>query len=95
VPPLTLLGGVERPDRSQGSVFAVIAEANQQTVEALVAQRHSFDLAVAFLVSQRNVSLARKLRAAGWICIPVSANDAVESVWHALGEAQESSHARG
>jgi uncharacterized protein (DUF58 family) len=94
-PSLTLLSGVERPDRSQGSLFAILSDADRHTVDRLIAQRHSFDLAVAILVTPRHVALADTLRDAGWICIPVMPGEPVESVWLAVGAAQEASRARG
>lgn len=92
---LTLLSGVDRPDRSQGSIFAVLSDVDRQLVDRLVTQRHSFDLAVAFLVSTSRPALAGVLRAGGWICIPVTVGEPIESVWRAVGVAQEASRARG
>lgn len=86
---LSLLRGVARPDRSQGSVFAILSDAEPASVERLVAQRRSFDLAVAFLVSPQNPELARTLTAAGWICVTSSPRDPVDTAWRAVGSEQE------
>jgi uncharacterized protein (DUF58 family) len=85
---LSLLRGVQRPDRSQGSVFAILSDADPATVDRLGAQRHSFDLAVAFLVSPRKVSLAQSLTEAGWLCVTVQVGDSMDSAWLALGALQ-------
>jgi len=85
---LSLLRGVQRPDRSQGSVFAVLSDADAATVERLGAQRHAFDLAVAFLVAPRQLALARTLTEAGWLCVTVQVDDPVDSAWVALGALQ-------
>lgn len=86
---LSLLRGVARPDRSQGSVFAILSDAEPATVERLVAQRRSFDLAVAFLVWPRYPELSRTLTAAGWICVRSDPRDAVDTAWRAVGAEQE------
>ncbi len=85
---LSLLRGVQRPDRSQGSVFAIVADVDPATVDRLAAQHHSFDHAVAFLVAPRQLALARTLTAAGWLCVTVQVDDSMESAWLALGAMQ-------
>ena len=85
---LSLSHGAQRPDRSQGSVFAIISDVDPPTLERLVTHRHSFDLAVAFLVTPRYRALAEPLRAAGWICIPAAPDDPIEKAWSALGAEQ-------
>ncbi len=86
---LTLVGGSARPDRSQGSVFAIISNSDQSTVERLVAQRGSFDLAVAFLVDPWTSPHVQRLRDAGWLCVTVHPDDAIENAWLALAAQQE------
>jgi uncharacterized protein (DUF58 family) len=85
---LSLLRGVQRPDRSQGSVFAILSDADAITVQRLEAQRQSFDLAVAFLVAPRQLALARSLTEAGWLCVTVQVDDPIDSAWLALGALQ-------
>jgi uncharacterized protein (DUF58 family) len=85
---LSLLRGVQRPDRSQGSVFAILSDADATTVQRLGAQRHSFDLAVAFLVAPRQLALAGSLTEAGWLCVTVQVEDPIDSAWLALGALQ-------
>lgn len=82
---LSLLRGVQRPDRSQGSIFAILSDPDAATVERLNAQRHAFDLAVAFLVAPQQLALAPTLRQAGWVCVTVQSNDSIERAWLALG----------
>jgi uncharacterized protein (DUF58 family) len=87
--PLSLLRNSERPDRSQGSIFAVISDTDPDTLERLLTQRRSFDLAVAFLVAPSPPELAEFLDAAGWVCIHVDPSAPVELAWMALGREQE------
>ena len=82
---LSLLSGVQRPDRSQGSVFAILSDPDAATVERLGAQRHAFDVAVAFLVAPRQHALARALSAAGWVCVTVQIDESIDQAWRALG----------
>jgi uncharacterized protein (DUF58 family) len=91
---LSLLRGVQRPDRSQGSVFVVLSDADAETIERLVAQRHAFDLAVAFLVSPRQVALNRTLTDAGWLCVTSLPGDAIRGAWFDVGAEQGGSHGR-
>jgi uncharacterized protein (DUF58 family) len=91
---VSLLATTQRPDRSQGSVFAVIADADPHTVERLLTQRASFDLAVAYLVTPHYEELAELLGSAGWTCIVVDPSDPVGLAWLALGTAQETRHGR-
>lgn len=88
---LSLLRGVQRPDRSQGSVFAILSDADASTVERLGSQRRSFDLAVAFLVSPRQLGLARTLSESGWLCVMVDLDDPIDQAWQALGALQSGS----
>ena len=85
---LSLLRGVQRPDRSQGSVFAILSDADAATVNRLGAQRRAFDLAVAFLVAPRQLALSRTLTEAGWLCVTVQVDDSIDSAWLALGALQ-------
>ena len=85
---LSLLRGVQRPDRSQGSVFAILSDPDAATVKRMGAQRHAFDLAVAFLVAPRQLALARTLSEAGWLCVTVQVDDPIERAWLALGAMQ-------
>ena len=85
----SLLRNSERPDRSQGSIFAVISDADPELIERLVSQRHSFDLAVAFLVAPANVRLADTLRSAGWLCVGVDSDTPVEFAWMAIDAARD------
>ncbi|MCU1557167.1 MAG: hypothetical protein JWN09_1162 [Microbacteriaceae bacterium] len=92
--PLSLLRNSERPDRSQGSIFAVISDADSGTLERLVAQRRSFDLAVAFLVAPSSAESATALRAAGWMCVDVDRRASVEFAWMAAEAEQEANRGR-
>ncbi|MES2170184.1 MAG: DUF58 domain-containing protein [Actinomycetota bacterium] len=86
---LTLLDGVSRPDRPQGSVFAILSSAETSTVERLIAQRGAFDLAVAFLVEPGSAPQAQSLRAAGWLCVAVHPTATLDEAWLALAAQQE------
>ena len=85
---LSLLRGVQRPDRSQGSVFAILSDPDDATVERMGAQRHAFTLAVAFLIAPRQLALAQTLSEAGWLCVTVQVDDPIERAWLALGAMQ-------
>jgi len=75
-----------RPDRTHGSVFAVLSDADAATIERLVAQRSGFDLAAAFVVTWRESSTLETLRRAGWTCVPVALGDGVEDAWRAVAD---------
>ncbi len=91
---LSLLRGVQRPDRSQGSIFAIVADADAHTIERLTAQRRSFELAAVFLIAPRRVGLSRTLADAGWTCVTVQTDDPIDRAWHSLGEQQSGSATR-
>lgn len=71
-------------DRAHGSVFAVIGEADDETLERLIAQRSGFDLAVAFVVHASTPREATILSEAGWTCVPVAPGDSIEGAWRAV-----------
>lgn len=85
---LSLLGGVQRPDRAQGAIFAVLSEADNQIIERLSAQRRAFGVAAVFLIAPRQDAVAQALREAGWTCVIVRPGDPIERAWLALGVAQ-------
>ena len=88
------LSSSARPDRAHGSVFAVLADADNETLERLAAQRPSFDLAVAFIVTYRGMRAVDRLRDAGWTCVPMRVDDSVEGAWRAVAEAHGARHGR-
>lgn len=88
-PTFSLVRGAERPDRSQGSVFAVISDADSATIDALESQRHAFDLAVVYIVGAHNLGLGERLGRAGWLCIPVTPETTIEAAWLTAGLAQQ------
>ena len=88
------LSASARPDRAHGSVFAVVADADNATLERLAAQRLSFDLAVAFIVTHRDTHALDRLREAGWTCVPMRVDDSIEGAWRAVAEAHGARHGR-
>lgn len=82
------------PDRSHGSVFAIVSDADASTLERLVAQRSGFDLAVAFVITWRDSRALETLRQAGWTCVPVALGDRVEDAWRAIADLQGARHDR-
>ena len=86
---LSLLGGVQRLGRSEGSIFAVLADVDDPVLERLGAQRHVFGVAAAFLVAPQRPAIARVLTEAGWLCVTVQPGDSVEHAWLALGAVQD------
>jgi uncharacterized protein (DUF58 family) len=89
-----LLGGMTRPDQSQGSLFAILSHSDPDLVGRLIAQRPSFDLAVAFLVDTWASPHFEPLRSAGFLCVPVHPGDSIEDAWLTVGAEQESAHGR-
>jgi uncharacterized protein (DUF58 family) len=86
---LTVTTGSSRPDRSQGSMFAILSNSDQSTVERLIAQRVSFDLAVVFFVDPWASPHIQRMRDAGWLCVSVRPEDTLEDAWIALAAEQE------
>ena len=82
------LAGSARPDRASGSVFAIVAEPDRDTVDRLIAQRPSFDLAVAFVIDWRVSAAAEYLEKSGWTVLPVRVDDTAESIWDAIAAMQ-------
>ncbi len=75
---------------SLGSLFAVLDAPDGETLDALVEQRGSFDLAVAFLLGPalpgaEGDSLAARLERAGWNVHRVAEGETVAEAWSALG----------
>jgi uncharacterized protein (DUF58 family) len=89
--PISLLHGSDRPDRSQGSVFAVIGDTDSMILDRLTAQRRSFTLAVVFVITPWHSSLVAPLRQAGWICVEVAPGEPIEQAWLAVGAELEAS----
>jgi uncharacterized protein (DUF58 family) len=79
--------------RSLGSMFAVLADAEDEVVERLVRATPAFDTAVAFLVSRRSASLAAPLHAAGWVCVAVDPRDSLDKVWLDAARTREAQRA--
>lgn len=84
----SLARGMQRPDRAQGTVFAILSDADSELLERLVVQGRSFDQAVAFVISPRKGPLVQTLRDAGWICVTARPGDRVEQLWRSLGNEQ-------
>lgn len=91
---LSLVRGLQRPDRPQGSLFVILSDTDPLTLDRLLTQRRSFKLAVVFLVMPRHRELALTLRAAGWIVVICHPGQRIEDAWIAVGAEQESTHAR-
>ncbi len=68
---------------SLGSLFAVLDAPDGETVAALLEQRGSFDLAVAFLLGAQG-ALAERLGAAGWMVRTVTDGETVAEAWRSL-----------
>lgn len=83
------------PGRSLGSVFALLSDAEPHVVDRLAAQRHNFDLAVAFVVAARREAVAEPLASAGWMCIEVMPDDDPADVWLTVARAREAANAHG
>jgi uncharacterized protein (DUF58 family) len=81
-----------RAQRSQGAIFAILADAEAETIDRLAAQRPYFDRAVAFLVSGNSSELRERLEAAGWICVFAGTDALDENAWRSLGIQPPESH---
>ncbi|HEU4850002.1 MAG TPA: DUF58 domain-containing protein [Terrimesophilobacter sp.] len=84
---------------SVGSLFAVLDDPDGETLDALLEQRGSFDLAVAFLLGPPGPGRPRgsspagdpadRLERAGWTVHRVVDGEGVAAAWHALGGAAD------
>ncbi|HXD61488.1 MAG TPA: DUF58 domain-containing protein [Lacisediminihabitans sp.] len=88
-----------RPDRSLGVVFAVVADAQPETIEFLAAQRRQFDLALALIVTPRFDEVAQQLALAGWHCVDAAVAESVEAqsvapLWNTIAPLLEANGAR-
>ena len=83
-----------RPDRAQGSVFAIVSDADAPTIERLAAQRSGFDLAVVFVIDSGESRAFELLLEAGWTCVPVRRDETVEGAWRALAEIRGARYGR-
>jgi uncharacterized protein (DUF58 family) len=79
-----VLAGGSDSGRIPGSMFAIISDADTELLDALVARRSSYELAVAFLVMPDDDSAAVALGRAGWTCVTVRAGDSAENAWLAV-----------
>lgn len=79
--------------RSLGSVFAIVSDAEQHTLERLVTQRAQFDTSVAFVINPHNERVLELLRDAGWMCVIVRPTDDLADVWRAAAELRENNRA--
>lgn len=81
-----------RMDRAHGSVFAVLADADAATLDRLVAQRTSFDLAVAFVITRTPSAQLARLERAGWTCVTLwpdglaAVDDLIETAWRGVAD---------
>ncbi|WP_165067126.1 DUF58 domain-containing protein [Marisediminicola senii] len=76
-----------RAEPGSGSVFAILSEADAATVDRLVGEPSSFELAIAFVIGAApGSSVVDRLRAAGWTCVPMGLDDTVDGVWRAVSE---------
>ena len=74
---------------SRGSVFAIVADAETNTVEHLITRRSQFTTAIAFVVNLRNNRVVESLQDAGWTCIAVRPTDDLAEVWIAASALRE------
>lgn len=84
----SILRDVERPDQAQGTVFVVLSEPDNLTLDNLITRRHLFGLAVIFLIGQHDLNTVQTLREVGWLCVAVTAETPVQDAWSAIGRAE-------
>ncbi|MCU1581546.1 MAG: hypothetical protein JWO01_934 [Microbacteriaceae bacterium] len=70
--------------RSRGAIFAILADATDDTLDRLIALRPDFDQAIAFLLSSEAGSTREHLEASGWICISVSPGEPLGGLLQSL-----------
>lgn len=81
---------VESDSRGNGSIFAVLDDPDEETIEAMTEQVGLFHLAQAFLLSpsaerSSTKALESRLKTAGWQVCVVTDGVNVPSAWHAAG----------
>lgn len=98
-----------RPFQSLGVVFAVVADADDATIEVLTTQRRGFEIAVALIVPgdrpgvaptgmadagrTRFDDVAELLGAAGWRCVAAPPAESVGTLWSTVVPLLERGHA--
>lgn len=87
-----------RPYQSLGVVFAVVADADDATIETLTAQRRGFEIAVALIVpgtggGDSSDAVIARLDTAGWRCVAAPPADSVAPLWSAIAPLLERGHA--
>lgn len=88
---------VAHPYQSLGVVFAVVADADDATIETLTAERRGFETSVALIVTEaspRFEELSERLGAVGWRCVAAPPAESVETLWSAVAPLLERGHAR-
>jgi uncharacterized protein (DUF58 family) len=72
--------------RSRGSIFAILADATDDTIDRLIALRPDFDQAIAFLLSSGagSGSTREHLEASGWTCLAVHTDESFSGLWQSL-----------
>jgi uncharacterized protein (DUF58 family) len=85
--PLPQFGGAsgeERADGVPGPIFAILGEAEPETLQWIAAQRRPRELGVAFVLGKRSARTYSVLEQSGWTCIPVRETDDPSLAWSSI-----------
>jgi hypothetical protein len=85
--PLPQFGGAsgeERADGVPGPIFAILGEAEPETLQWIAAQRRQHELGVAFVLGKRSARTYSVLEQSGWTCIPVRETDDPSLAWSSI-----------
>jgi uncharacterized protein (DUF58 family) len=76
--------GEERADGVPGPIFAILGEAEPETLRWIAAQRRPRELGVAFVLGRRSSRTYTVLEQSGWTCVPVRETDDPALAWASI-----------
>jgi uncharacterized protein (DUF58 family) len=85
--PLPDFGGAQGEERAEGvpgPIFAILGEAEPETLSWIAAQRRPRELGVAFVLGRRSSRTYSVLEQSGWTCVPVRETDDPALAWASI-----------
>jgi len=85
--PLPEFGGAQGEERAEGvpgPIFAILGEAEPETLSWIAAQRRPHELGVAFVLGRRSSRTYSVLEQSGWTCVPVRETDDPALAWASI-----------
>jgi uncharacterized protein (DUF58 family) len=85
--PLPDFGGAKGEERAEGvpgPIFAILGEAEPETLSWIAAQRRPRELGVAFVLGRRSSRTYAVLEQSGWTCVPVRETDDPALAWASI-----------